>query len=691
MKLILYRILRWLKQPRVWRFVCFASSVIGLLCYALSSTFNHLFGKWSWWKIILYIVFGFIICLAVLFAKAWQHSTSLRLEAHLAFLVLIITCIYSFFFDKVANGKPDAYGLISCAAFAIMSLGLSRLTQCGFEIDLLYFFCGGLILQLMKIKLWLVVVGGSFSYSLILLRSSLDTPREHLQLQDQNQVTIQVDSDSEEVNHGNDHHIMSENHDVRIQDGGVTQVNSHSQKDSSDSDLLWLNFMDCIKALEKENQKLIHMVSNHVDEYLIAEAQLDRDVNLVMDAFPSGILTRLHKIMKLMMEAGFEEECCHVYSSCRREFLEQCLSTLGLQELNAEDVAKSTKVCELVVKILFPSERKLCDFVFSGFSFAADISFVKVSMELTICLLSFANAIVTTGSYLPNLLVSIVPKLSESLYELILEFESLCCGKYSASLINDAHRVRNRLGIFMDLANIIYSDKVEESVPGGGIHSITRQVMKYIRNIYITDDYDTWQAVQEYTSIVPMSEGKSSFSVQIAKMIELLESNLEAKSGNYTYPALGYVFMMNNLSYIRQEAYRLGTILDDDWFRIYTEKVAQNLQFYERTSWDKMLNFLKLESNESVVPNIVAESMKDKLNLFNLHFEEICNVQSTWNVPDKQLRERAIISIENILLPAYGNFTGKFLDVLGNHANEYIEYGMLEIQDRLNHLFLVSE
>ncbi|XP_027941557.1 uncharacterized protein LOC114195333 [Vigna unguiculata] len=84
--------------------------------------------------------------------------------------------------DKVKD-KPDAYGIISCAAFAIMSLGMSNLTQFGFQIDLLYFFCGGLLVQLMKIKLWLVMVGAGFSYSLLQLRDyPRDTPEENLQL-----------------------------------------------------------------------------------------------------------------------------------------------------------------------------------------------------------------------------------------------------------------------------------------------------------------------------------------------------------------------------------------------------------------------------------------------------------------------------------------------------------------------------
>ncbi|BAT81478.1 hypothetical protein VIGAN_03120400 [Vigna angularis var. angularis] len=95
---------------------------------------------------------------------------------------------------KKPKGKPDAYSLVSCAAFATMSLGLSNLTQFGFQIDLLYFFCGGLLVQLMEIKMWLVIVGGSFSYSLIQICDyPRHTQRENLPLQLQNLVNIQVD------------------------------------------------------------------------------------------------------------------------------------------------------------------------------------------------------------------------------------------------------------------------------------------------------------------------------------------------------------------------------------------------------------------------------------------------------------------------------------------------------------------
>lgn len=180
-------------------------------------------------------------------------------------------------------------------------------------------------------------------------------------------------------------------------------------------------------------------------------------------------------------------------------------------------------------------------------------------------------------------------------------------------------------------------------------------------------------------------------------MTELLESILEAKSrDDYTDPALGYVFMMNNLRYIGQEACKWRSIVDernDNWFRQTATKVGHNCKLYQRSSWNKMLHILMLEGKESVVPpNVVAESMKDKLNLFNLQFEKIYFFQSTWILSDhKQLREQVINSIDSTLLPAYGKFIDRFQDVLGEHACEYIEYGIVDIQNRLSCLFLLSE
>ncbi|XP_027333706.1 exocyst complex component EXO70B1-like [Abrus precatorius] len=707
--------LRWPMKPKAWNFFCFTSSIVGLFCYALSSSFNHLLGKRKLWKLLLYIVFSFIICLAILFAKVWQRSPSLQLKAHLAFLVLIITSVYSFFFDKLLNGKPDAYSLISCAAFAIMSLCLSRQIHYGFEVDLLYFFSGCLIIQLMMIKLFLVLAGAGFTYSLIIIRSYLDAPIEsgHFSLLVQDQVVIEVDLhppqtntdsavqvDSSHANRSttNAHFMMpqvpKENGDLGFQDHIVTPVDSHSKQGNSDSVLIMSQLMRCIEALKKENRNLFRMISKHVEEYLkakldfededhISVMQLYVDNNVVIDALPSRIVNNLHETVKLMVEAGLEKKCCRVYSRCRRKFLKEWLSRFRLHEMNMNGVDKMEKIekwikaLNVAVKILFPNEKKLCDRVFFGFSSATDTSLIEVCTKLTIRLLSFIDTFATERHSL-SLLSSIIPKVFKTLRDLIPEFESLFSDPYSVSL----RHVRMFWGILplkMEFNNLISRDMAQEGVLDGRVQRITIEVMDRL-----------YELSRKLT--VEKQMKSPLVSLHMASFICMLESNLEAKSKTYTDPAMGYVYMMNNLRCIEQIARQreLKNILGDDWFPKTKEKIQKSLELYQLSSWNKVLNILKLD-NELVVPSVVAELMKIKLSLFNLHFEEICNIQSTWSVFDEQLREQIIILLESTLLPAYGKFIERICDVLGKHADEYIEYGMLHIQDRLNHLFLISE
>ncbi|XP_028214903.1 exocyst complex component EXO70B1-like [Glycine soja] len=736
---MLIEIQSWLRQPKVWRFVCFISSVVGLLCYALSSSFNHMFGKWSWWKILLYIVFSCIICIAVLFAKAWESSNSLRLEAHTAFLVLMITSVYSFFVDKVVKGKPDACSLVSCAAFAIMSLCLSRLSRFGFEVDLLYFFSSLLTIQLMKIKVWLVFVGGCFSYSLIKLRSTLDSLLIHgdlvLQVIDQdiesgslsseiNSSASQLDSPQAIITSPGNANALAgatlENKDLAFL---VAQVRSDSHQSNSNSNshgddrqfypLLpfnhsslkdkswrpekmnreWVQLREQrassliellenqIEVLKKKNGSIIGAMSKHVDRCLktnlvyddqIPVPQIDHDDNLVVDALQfdddDNIVGDLGATARLMVMAGIEEECCRVYCCWRREFLNESLSTFGLQvqDLNMEDIDNkekiqcSIKALNVFVRLLFPNERRLCHHIFGKFISSADFAFTEVCRESATRLLSTADALANS--------------FRNTFEELMYEFELVFSGEYSKSIKKDARSVQRSLDIFKDSENLL-------TCGSGGLLPITHELMKYISD----------NAIETKSRLNQASQGMLSPSVQVARIARLFERSLKANSKNYNNPSLGYVFILNNRSYIDRhvDPYGLGPI-GYDWLQKNKRKIEKNYKLYLTKSWTKIFNFLKLDINEAEA-NVAVKLMTDKLRSFNQHFDDICNDQSTWLVFDKQLREQIIKSIENILLLAYGNFIGRLQDLLGNHANEYIKYGMIDVQDRLNNLFLVRE
>ncbi|XP_038894987.1 exocyst complex component EXO70B1-like [Benincasa hispida] len=443
------------------------------------------------------------------------------------------------------------------------------------------------------------------------------------------------------------------------------------------------------------------------DALQIPVAQPVTDYNIVIDALPSGTISDLHEIAKRMVAAGFEKECSHAYSSCRREFLEESLSRLGLQKLSIDEVQKMQwqdleeeierwmKAITVSLRILFPSERRLCERVFVGLSTTADLSFMEVCRGSTIQLLNFADA-VAIGSRAPERLFKILD-MFETLRDLMPEFDSVFSDQYCLLLRNEAITIWKRLGgtikgIFMELENLIRRDPAKTPVPGGGLHPITRYVMNYLRAA--CKSRQTLEQVfeeaslpsKDYTKLDDRAAASSSLSVQMDWIMELLESNLEAKSKIYKDLSLSSVFLMNNGRYIVQKVKdsELGLVLGDDWIRKHSVKNRQYLGNYLKGSWSKVIGALKVDSG-TLAPAV----MKEKLQSFNMQFEEICQTQSTWVIFEHQLREEARISVAKILLPAYQKFIARYqsLPELSKRTDRYLKYTAEDMEARITELF----
>ncbi|XP_057435780.1 exocyst complex component EXO70B1-like [Lotus japonicus] len=301
-------------------------------------------------------------------------------------------------------------------------------------------------------------------------------------------------------------------------------------------------------------------------------------------------------------------------------------------------------------------------------------------------LLNFANAVVD-GSPSAWRLFTILD-MFKALDGLILKFQSL----FPASFMNEAIAVKNKLGeasrdLFMELDKLIFRIPEVAAAADGRLHPMTTWVMRNLSNAW-----RSWRTQEKIFHQYPKGTngaGTSSFTAQMERIIKLLDRKLVEKSKIYKDPALSCIFMMNNWRHIERmgEEWKMVVISGKDWFPRSRELVHQNLELYLRSSWDKVFDLLKLNNNELMVSDVEAELMKEKLDLFNFCLEQMSRVQSTWRVYDNKLREEIRTSLENVLLPAYGIFIGRFQDVLGKHAHKYIEYGMFDIQERLNNLF----
>jgi hypothetical protein len=178
----------------------------------------------------------------MLFLKKWKLSRRFLLRAHLGVIVLLLTSFYSFVSDnKTLNQKPDLLSLISCASFALMSFCLSRQIDLGFESDLLNFFLGMLTIQLMKINLMLSIVSAILCYSIMVLRSKLDSRHEIGTLRVEDDVAIEIDD-------------VDSNKNEFQTDYGIQKKHSLRRRMNNDDGYNWKRYEEKF-AKGSENQK----------------------------------------------------------------------------------------------------------------------------------------------------------------------------------------------------------------------------------------------------------------------------------------------------------------------------------------------------------------------------------------------------------------------------------------------------
>jgi exocyst complex protein 7 len=186
----------------------------------------------------------------------------------------------------------------------------------------------------------------------------------------------------------------------------------------------------------------------------------------------------------------------------------------------------------------------------------------------------------------------------------------------------------------------------------------------------------------------------SPLSTKTIAIMELLESNLNAKSKLYKDPALSYVFLMNNGRYIVQKVKdsEIHSLLGDVWVRQHSSNVRRYHKSYQRVAWGKVLSCLRDEGihvGGNFSSGVSKPVLKERFKNFNALFEELQKTQSTWIVADDQLQTELRISVAEMVIPAYRQFLGRFQYYLENdrHPERYIKYGPEEVEALINELF----
>ncbi|KAF8105192.1 hypothetical protein N665_0162s0067 [Sinapis alba] len=442
--------------------------------------------------------------------------------------------------------------------------------------------------------------------------------------------------------------------------------------------------------------------------------------DLWVDLINPTAVEDLKEIAERMIRAGYEKECVQVYSTVRRDALDECLMILDVEKLSIEEVHKIDsksmdekmrkwiQAIKITVRVLLAGEKKLCDEIFNGSETSKEVCFNETIKSSVMQLLNFGEA------------VAIGKKSSEKLFRILDMYDALANVSQTLEVmvtdsfvLKETNDVLEALanaarGTFVEFENNVRNETSKKPTINGEVHPMIRYVMNYMK--LIVDYAPTLTSLLEENdesyglSTDDGTEEMSPLAKRMLRLITCLESNVEEKSKLYEDGGLQYVFLMNNIYYVVQKVKdsELGKLLGDDWVRKRRGQIRQYATGYLRASWSKVLAALRDESmggGSSGSPSYGQRSnssssaskmaLKERFKGFNASFEELYRLQTAWKVPDPQLREELRISIQEKVIPAYRAFFGRNKSQLegGRHAGKYIKYTPDDLESYLPDLF----
>ncbi|XP_031282187.1 exocyst complex component EXO70B1-like [Pistacia vera] len=433
--------------------------------------------------------------------------------------------------------------------------------------------------------------------------------------------------------------------------------------------------------------------------------------------FSQEAISNMNMIATSMISAGYESECCLVYSIFRKMALGDQLTRLGFDNISFDDLQRMQweslegeismwiSIFRHCYTVLFPGERKLSDSIFSEYPSISQRLFSDLAAVVIKRFLNFGEGVVLTKSSTEKLFKFL--DMHETFRDLLPLMGDLCSCESAKDLIFEICVAQSRIGkmavnIFSELESSIKSDQGRIPVPSGQVHPLTRYTMNYLK--YACEYTDTLEEVFKQQEGVDMSNEpepedcsdngtprKSPFSKRLMTIMDLLDANLDMKSKLYRDPSLSNIFLMNNGRYILQKikgSTEIHDIMGATWRRKRSTDLRQYHKSYQRETWSRVLQCIShegLQSNGKVLKPVLKERFKN----FNTLFEEIHKTQSTWVVSDEQLQSELRVSISAVVIPAYRSFLGRFRQYLegSKQGEKYIKYQPEDVETYIEELF----
>ncbi|KAM7258392.1 hypothetical protein ACFE04_014133 [Oxalis oulophora] len=414
------------------------------------------------------------------------------------------------------------------------------------------------------------------------------------------------------------------------------------------------------------------------------------------DRIATKAMDDLKLIADCMIASGYTIECINTYKVIRKSVLDEAMYNLGIERFTLAQVQKMDwevleykikqwlNAVKIAVKKLFYSERLFCEHVFSASASIREACFTEISKEGAMFLFGFPEN-VAKCKVSPEKMFRILD-MYEAISNLWVEIEAVFTFQSVSEVKLQAVTSLSKLGdavraMLTEFDAAIQKDNSKTTVPGGGIHPLTRYVMNYLTFLSdyassLVDIVEDWplqlpSPLPEAYNGYQLNDEDNVLAVRFAWLVLVLVCKIDSKAELYKDVALSYLFLANNLQYVidKVRCSNLKFAFGDDWMIKYEMKVKQYASNYERLGWGKV--FASLPGDPTV--EISSEQASDCFKRFNLAFEDVCKKQSSWIVSDPKLRDEIKVSLANRIVPAYTALYEKYrAELTRNLGREHV-------------------
>ncbi|XP_078257604.1 exocyst complex component 7 isoform X6 [Rhinoraja longicauda] len=247
-------------------------------------------------------------------------------------------------------------------------------------------------------------------------------------------------------------------------------------------------------------------------------------------------------------------------------------------------------------------------------------------------------------------------------------------------------------------------DKEYNMPKDGTVHELTSNAILFLQQLL--DFQETASSMLASQEIGTSSSSYNSefnrrlLSNYICKILGNLQLNLHSKAKVYEDTALGAVFLLNNFNYIlksleKSELIQLVAVSQKHPDKAYRSHIEEQLQTYQR-SWLKVTTPLTEGNLPAFQPGTKLkdkerQAIKDRFKAFNDGLEELCKIQKSWAIPDKEQRDKIRRAQKENVTVAYRVFWQRYSNVpFTKNVEKYIKYRVEQVEEMIEKLFDTS-